>query len=581
MMTRSWKKPRMPTLLAFVARFAVVPATAEYIQSAKSPENYAICLGNFDVCHNYVEKTQLGRSLKDICTFIATKPAHGASTGKSDLSVDQRFLSSCMQNRLPGSSEIAHQQLVNQEPVSQQDFDDGTWKLFHAKTAMEERNTILIPHLNFCGYSKEQQLTFLQDKRLCSWGFEQDHVSVSMDRHVYGLSHFANGLQQILDGFQGAAAEAIQTQTSAVIDLCEQIQEISVALASDADSSIDPSEYAIDDALIGEANYRALEPLVLEEAALPIRMIYNRWAATVKEILGYRGPNALSDHGKSCALYDSQPVRKGAYETGLAMQLSMVARLLMINARTSIGIKMVLQEVTSAQEGGLEAVPHNFPPNYYFRPTAYGRHWDVLDSLLLGEHSEDPATLLVDRDTRFLLRGHPEDLIKLRSRPLKVLEIGVAVGQNGNYLLSRYPNLHYTGVDPTIAPPVRARFRKNFGSNNPKQDDTSVETTGERYTLLAMTSQDAVERFSEGEFDLVFVDGPHTYKQVNHDILAFERAVKRNGILAGHDFTCVHPPLLWGVSDKRLWSRTINYGMDGVWWWKVEPEAKEGESGEL
>lgn len=189
-------------------------------------------------------------------------------------------------------------------------------------------------------------------------------------------------------------------------------------------------------------------------------------------------------------------------------------------------------------------------------------------SLLLDRGAQtrsfpDSASLLLDRDVRFFLSGQTERLRSLRDRRLFVLEIGVAVGQNGNYLLSRYPNLHYTGIDPYIAPEVRERYGAHFDEK--------------RYDLFPEKSEDIVDRFPDGKFDLVFVDGPHTYKNVHQDILNYSRKVKPGGILAGHDFTCVHPPLLWGVSDKRLWGGVINYGMDGVWWWTAPAGSSIGE----
>lgn len=70
----------------------------------------------------------------------------------------------------------------------------------------------------------------------------------------------------------------------------------------------------------------------------------------------------------------------------------------------------------------------------------------------------------------------------------------------------------------------------------------------------------------QGTFDLVFIDGPHTYANVRQDILAWQPKVRPGGIVSGHDFMCGHPPLLWAVSEQHL-AEEIHVAMDGVWWW--------------
>lgn len=65
--------------------------------------------------------------------------------------------------------------------------------------------------------------------------------------------------------------------------------------------------------------------------------------------------------------------------------------------------------------------------------------------------------------------------------------------------------------------------------------------------------------------DFVFIDGPHTYANVRNvpsnslintssleDLQLWEPRVRRGGIIAGHDFTARHPPLLWAVTEHRM-----------------------------
>lgn len=254
----------------------------------------------------------------------------------------------------------------------------------------------------------------------------------------------------------------------------------------------------------------------------------------------------------------------------LAITFSKNARMFMDHARTAIAMKMLWKEIAG---GGLEAHP-SMLPIYNFHPIAYGRHWDMLDALLLNVttfvNSSHHNLNLFDRE--LLIPAH--QLMAKRTRPLRVLEIGVACGQNGNYLLERYPNLHYTGIDPTILPEVEERFKK-FGSCDEKPASLHNTSTYNcinhaRYNLYRELSEGVADQIPDKAFDLIFVDGPHTYKHVSRDIQNYSGKVKKGGLLVGHDFSCVHPPLLWGVTEQRLYGQTINYGMDGTWWWTVE-----------
>ena len=55
-----------------------------------------------------------------------------------------------------------------------------------------------------------------------------------------------------------------------------------------------------------------------------------------------------------------------------------------------------------------------------------------------------------------------------------------------------------------------------------------------------MTSEVAVERFEDGKFDWVYVDGNHDYAYVMRDLVLYAPKVKRGGLLCGHDY-CDRP----------------------------------------
>merc|ERR1712060_574546 len=114
--------------------------------------------------------------------------------------------------------------------------------------------------------------------------------------------------------------------------------------------------------------------------------------------------------------------------------------------------------------------------------------------------------------------------------------------------------MEYVGADPTIPQAVRDAYVR-FGA---------------RARLHAGTSESLNQALpADATFDLVFIDGPHTHQNVRRDIEMWEPRVRHGGIVAGHDFTCAHPPLLWAVLEGRMnvGGDRVDVGADGVWWW--------------
>ena len=73
---------------------------------------------------------------------------------------------------------------------------------------------------------------------------------------------------------------------------------------------------------------------------------------------------------------------------------------------------------------------------------------------------------------------------------------------------------------------------------------------------LVMDSQRAAEIIADGCFDLIFIDGDHSYASTRDDIRNWYPKVKRGGILCGHDCECrPRGPL----RDRIVCSREVDY----------------------
>ena len=68
-------------------------------------------------------------------------------------------------------------------------------------------------------------------------------------------------------------------------------------------------------------------------------------------------------------------------------------------------------------------------------------------------------------------------------------------------------------------------------------------------TLLPMTFDEAASRFSDGEIDLLHIDGYHTYEAVRHDFETWQSKVSSRGVILFHDV--MERNLDFGV--WRLW----------------------------
>eukprot|EP00927_Polykrikos_kofoidii_P014337 TRINITY_DN1627_c0_g1_i1.p1 TRINITY_DN1627_c0_g1~~TRINITY_DN1627_c0_g1_i1.p1 ORF type:complete len:553 (-),score=77.70 TRINITY_DN1627_c0_g1_i1:152-1705(-) len=236
----------------------------------------------------------------------------------------------------------------------------------------------------------------------------------------------------------------------------------------------------------------------------------------------------------------------------LAVELSKQTRLMMSHLQLAWGIRDLSIELASVYPQIAVSLPR-----VAFVTEVYGRHWDVLEWLLLGLRRERSDNRRAD-----VLGDHESEVIPGAPR-LKMLELGVACGPIGLFLLLRFPELNYVGADPTIRQSVRDAYVR----------------FGDRARLRAQTSAELHEELPGDEtFDFVFIDGPHTYGNVRNDIKLWLSRVRRGGIIAGHDFTAAHPPLLWAVLEQRMLMAQesastlppIRVGMDGVWWLRVD-----------
>ena len=148
-----------------------------------------------------------------------------------------------------------------------------------------------------------------------------------------------------------------------------------------------------------------------------------------------------------------------------------------------------------------------------------------------------------------------------------VLEIGCDIGDSSQLLLDCNPNLTLYTIDPYDD---YVDWNGNVLNNRQELYQKVVErfaSYGDRFKLIRATSDDAVDQFEDKFFDLIFIDGLHTYEQLTKDCNNYYSKLKDGAIFAGHDYTVIE-----GVNravnefiakhDKKIWQ-----GDCDTWFW--------------
>ena len=127
----------------------------------------------------------------------------------------------------------------------------------------------------------------------------------------------------------------------------------------------------------------------------------------------------------------------------------------------------------------------------------------------------------------------------------RICEIGVALGYHAEQILDSMSNVEYQGVDPFLAgydpnDCFVTEVAKIFNDEPQLALDRLFRVVAYklncydgRANLLRQPSAIAASRFVDGYFDLIYIDGDHTYSGVMADLHAWYGKVRRGGILCG------------------------------------------------
>ena len=125
-----------------------------------------------------------------------------------------------------------------------------------------------------------------------------------------------------------------------------------------------------------------------------------------------------------------------------------------------------------------------------------------------------------------------------------IAEIGVYKGDMARRLLF-HPDLVLTMVDPwgEVVSDTYKASGDEYALHTPEEWEavkeqalSGVSWAKDRVRVYQGTSEGAADYFAEDKFDLVFIDGDHSYEQTKKDIEAWWDRVTDGGYLGGHDY---------------------------------------------
>ena len=152
----------------------------------------------------------------------------------------------------------------------------------------------------------------------------------------------------------------------------------------------------------------------------------------------------------------------------------------------------------------------------------------------------------------------------MRHKFTRMAEIGVRSGETTRFLLENCPDLSITAVDlwqTMPAAPVET-YEGWPHAENYAAVRKLAEKFPDRIHIRRVDSVDAAKFYSDGWFDLVFLDGDHSSVGISRDIDAWWPKIGDGGLLVGHDLTWLS---VHYVVYSRFSARGYSALSDKVW----------------
>ncbi|MBN1452610.1 MAG: class I SAM-dependent methyltransferase [Anaerolineales bacterium] len=166
-------------------------------------------------------------------------------------------------------------------------------------------------------------------------------------------------------------------------------------------------------------------------------------------------------------------------------------------------------------------------------------HFNLSDELRIqGQHA---AALAGERAKGMTTVEDYEALaaIALYFRPQKIFEIGTYLGITSDFFLELLPDCSVVSI--TYQNPERAFLRKVYNNSGLPREQAGSAVASERRTrfvqLLGDSHKLKARKMTKeyGFFDLVFIDGDHSYRGVSKDTELAKKLIAPFGVICWHD----------------------------------------------
>jgi hypothetical protein len=162
------------------------------------------------------------------------------------------------------------------------------------------------------------------------------------------------------------------------------------------------------------------------------------------------------------------------------------------------------------------------------------------------------------------------DLSTRLNRNVVGLEIGVCKGENIVHFLeqtNRIDKIHC--IDPYLP------YMDWIGPVTQEDVDLYLDITlknfephKDKIVFYKDTSDNCVSKFSNEQFDYVFIDGDHSYEGVKKDLNNYYSKVKTGGVFSGHDINLQSvQQAVREFREQNLITNQIQFTDVNVWYW--------------
>ena len=133
---------------------------------------------------------------------------------------------------------------------------------------------------------------------------------------------------------------------------------------------------------------------------------------------------------------------------------------------------------------------------------------------------------------------------------LKIVEIGVYKGRGTAIwnveLINKKLNYEYNAIDN-----FEGSEEHKVWDNVPQYEEAlnNLAPVKDKINLIKADSIDASQTFTNGYFDIIYIDASHDYESVKKDILAWQPKLKPGGIICGDDYIAGWPGVIQAVNE--------------------------------